>query len=155
MTNSPAKDDLTWENLAAVHDSIITALKNSSTNLMGVYSTKGLAQFIRGDKNEVRVSMYGIARDRKYFDKELKEIAKQYEGRTGPIGQGDELDEEVIADRMLALQINEQYAAVKTKMELILQPVTNMLLGFAADAANRMSAYQIQATVEQNRSAGK
>ena len=87
------QEHATWEALHDVHDSIVNALKESSTNMMGVYSTKGLASFIRGDKNEVRISIYGLARDRKVFDKELREIKQSYADKKGIIG-GDAVDED-------------------------------------------------------------
>ena len=149
MTDKQKKQEhATWEALHDVHDSIVNALKESSTNMMGVYSTKGLASFIRGDKNEVRISIYGLARDRKVFDKELREIKQSYADKKGIIG-GDAVDEDdfSIEEHRLAIQVAENYDAIKTKMELILTPVTNMQLGFASDAANRMSAAMIQESI--------
>lgn len=150
-TEKKSDQQATWEDLQDVHNSITSALKNSSTNMMAVYSVKGLSSYIRGDKDEVRISIYGLARDRKAFDNELREIKQAYEGRTGIIGGTDPDDLEAIDEHRLALQINESYDAVKTKMELVLTPVTNMLLGFASDAANRMAAAKIQATIAANK----
>ena len=56
MTDKQKKQEhATWEALHDVHDSIVNALKESSTNMMGVYSTKGLASIYRDWETQIKI----------------------------------------------------------------------------------------------------
>lgn len=129
-----ARDDLKknnkcWDELKDIAAKSAQALITVNRNLADIYKTEHLINFIE-KKNEVKVTLRGLAGDLTHFSEDLNRIFNTHKDRSG----GFTTEEDFAA----SVTVFEEYMAYQTRYDSVVLPSVQFLMDQAALAEQKI-----------------